>query len=250
METETPKDNVPAQDSNSATQEIAIPKPKKWLFSNRWYDLGIQVIAIFLSITLSFAVNQCQENRKNKELENFYLKQILTDLQEDIKELNGDVKSYQFLTNGYGFFQNYDWKENKTPDSIRIYSQIFFVETAPNINNLGFETLRSTGKLDIISNKKIITQLMKIYQEQLPSLQSSIEVYLHTRRNMILPYLVDNLELNSQYPQGNYLKLLQKSEFRFRISMGTVSFEILQRYQITHKEYLILQKMIENELKK
>lgn len=31
---------------------------KKWILNNRWFDLFIQIIAIFLSISLSFAVSQ------------------------------------------------------------------------------------------------------------------------------------------------------------------------------------------------
>jgi hypothetical protein len=247
METENLQEKTPKQEINQAE---GVQTPQKRIFNIRWYDLGIQVIAIFLSITLSFAVNQCQENKKNSTLEEFYLKQILIDLQEDIKELEGDMASYRYMTKGYSFLQNYDWKKNATPDSIKLYSQIFFTETAPNINNLGFETLRSTGKLDIISDKKILTQLMKIYQELLPSLVGSIDVYFYTRRNMILPYLIDNLELSSEYPNGNYIKLLKINSFRMRLAMGSVTNEILQRYQLTHKEYLVLKEMIEKELKK
>ncbi|MCU0390533.1 MAG: hypothetical protein MUE81_05410 [Thermoflexibacter sp.] len=253
METENTKENIPLQDGDKQEvleKEILKTPKQSFIVNSRWYDLSIQVIAIFLSITLSFAVNQCQENRKNKELEAFYLKQILIDLEEDTKELEEDIEAYQYMNKGYIFFQNYNWEKNTSPDSIKFYAQIFFIEAAPNINNLGFETLKSTGKLDIISDKKILTQLIKIYQEQLPSLNTAIELYYHSHRNTILPYLIDNLELSPDYPNGNYIKLLKNNSFRMRLAMGMVTNEILQRYQRTLQEYLILKDMVKKEIKK
>ncbi len=172
---------------------VAPPKARpRWVFNSRWYDLLVQMVAIFVSITLSFAVNQCQESRKNRETERLYLQQILADLKEDLAELEKDRANYATILQAYVYFQQYDHLANPRPDSLAKLTSYFFSEVSPNINNLGFETLRNLGKLDVISNKNILAQLIKIHQEELPTLKTGIDYYLSVRRGQIVPFLAPN----------------------------------------------------------
>ncbi|KOY86548.1 hypothetical protein AD998_10685 [bacterium 336/3] len=248
MENESEKLDSLETNIENPIQEKKKTKPKKWLLRSRWYDLAIQVIAISLSITLSFNLNQYQEHIKNQKLEKFYLKQILFDLESDIKELEGDIESYVFVRNGLSFFRKYNWQENKYPDSVKIYSQVFFRSTYPLINNNAFETLKSTGKLDIISNKLILEQLVRIHQEHVPSLLASLDFYIDYKKNIVMPYIYENLEVTKEYPSGDLIKLIQKPNFKIKIRFTDNISEILNRYQLLYKEYLNLKKMIEVEL--
>jgi hypothetical protein len=208
----------------------------------------VQMVAIFVSITLSFAVNQCQESRKNRETERFYLRQILADLKEDLIELEKDRASYAHLLQGYVYFQKYDHLANPRPDSLQALSPIFFSEVSPNINNLGFETLRNLGKLDVISNKNILAQLTNIHQEELPLLKARIDYYLSMRRGQIVPYLTDALRFGPKQPHGNWAELLKSPKFRILLSLGMTCDPIEKQYAIVIGQFQDLQKMIEQEL--
>jgi hypothetical protein len=232
--------------------ELDLPSPAvappRWVFNNRWYDLLVQMVAIFVSITLSFAVNQCQENRKNRETERFYLRQILADLKEDLVELEKDRASYAHLLQGYVYFQKYDHLANSRPDSLQALSPIFFTEVSPNINNLGFETLRNLGKLDVVSNQDILAQLTKIHQEELPTLKAGIDYYLAIRRGLLVPYLADQLKYGPKQQNGNYAELLKSTKFRVLLSLGMTCDPIEKQYASLIAHFQTLQKMIEQEL--
>jgi hypothetical protein len=211
----------------------------------RWYDFLIQMVVIFVSITLSFAFNTWQEKRKNRETEVFYLRQVQEDVRDDIQELEEDIESYRFFRKGFAFYRRYHFKANPHPDSLRYFFNIFFRETYPNINNLGFEALRNTGKLDIISNPLIVRQLLKIHQESMPNLMNSIQSFLQIRRSQIYPYLVESLDFEDPH---SVRKLLGTSHFRNLLNF--YFGEILGRYQVALEDHIKLQQLIEEELRK
>ena len=220
-------------------------------FGNRWYDLLIQVVAIFISITASSLFNEWREKQKNREQEVFYLRQIRNDITEDLKELHNDRESYIFVKKGYVFYKEYDAEKNSFPDSLKLYFNIFFRETFPQINNLGFETIQQNGKLDIISNPLILHQLLKINQELLPEVKSSIEAYLRFRRENVYPFILKNIRINKKTRKSNMREMLLNPEFFNYMLFGSNGFEeILQRYQVLIDEYQTLQKLIDADLKK
>jgi hypothetical protein len=216
-------------------------------FGTRWYDFLIQVAVIFVSITLSFTFNNWQERRKNRELELFYLRQIQEDIAGDLKELDEDQKSYRFVENGYRYFWEYQPEKTKKPDSLYIYVNAFFREISPNVNNLGFETLRSSGKLDIISNPQIIRQLFKIHQEDLPNLQLGIEAYQFFRRETAYPLVFKKLNLTDR---NTFRKLAADPEFRKLLTATFYFPQILNSYRAVEQDYMQLNRLIEEELKK
>jgi hypothetical protein len=202
--------------------------------------------AIFVSITLSFAFNSWQERLRNKELEIFYLNQINQDLISDISELKKDKESYEFIQKGYDFYADYDAVRGGDLDSLDYYANIFVRETYPNINSAGFEILKSTGKLDIVSNRKVLQQLFNIYQEDLPNLIGSIDGFLRTKRDYIFPYFLKNYRKMDDN-KSNLIVLLRDPQFK-NLFQFNFSSQIIKNYTILLKNCETLQKIIENEL--
>jgi hypothetical protein len=236
-------ENTPSQSSENRMFRIKL--------HSRWYDFFLQMVVIFVSITVSFWFNEWREKQKNRSLEVFYLEQIKADVKEDIKELMGDIRSYLYLKKGYTFYRDYDIGQNRYPDSLQFYSGIFFRETYPVTNDLGFKTMQISGKLDVISDPAILRQLLKTYQESLPTLTNAIEGYLRFRREEISPFILKKFNFNNKTQQTNIAEMFKNQEFHNLVSFGSLSFdEIIERYQKLMEEYKKLQKMIDEELKK
>lgn len=183
-------------------------------------------------------------------MEIFYLRQIQNDLQGDIKEMRDDIQGYTEIEKVYKLYIEALGKKPLSAsfsDSLLNHSFIFFTEIFPLTNNVGLETLRNTGKLDLISNKKILTQLTRIHQDEIPALRVYIESYLQMRRNFILPLVMDKLKIGEKAltQEG----LLTDSKFKLLVNISASSVKsILDKYNAVYRQHLVLQKMIREEL--
>jgi hypothetical protein len=221
---------------------------RKILSGNRWIDLLIEMLVIFLSITLSFAFNEWQEKRKNRATEVFYLKQIRQNLESDIQELQTDINYYRDLGRAYAFYRKYDLKETTYTDSLVFYHRFFFYEIEPSINNTGYEVLRNTGKLDIITDKILLNKLLETYEKKLPSLQKIIEIYLQYKREILIPYLIKHfVSIDWQSGKSNLPALVKDPEFK-NIYYHDQTPVVIERYQILLKAYQDLASEIQKEI--
>ena len=233
------------QVENNIIPEKNTPRFK---LAKHWYDLLVQVVVIFVSITLSFAFNNWQEKRKNRETEVFYLRQIRQNLMEAAKELEQDITYYGQLQAAYAYFQRYDVFKNAAPDSLFDYHNFFYYEVFPNTNKTGFEILKNTGKLEIISNKIILTQLVQTYQENLPALQIATDDYLRYKREMVVPYLTQHLIIvDYATKKSNLLDLVKNPIFR-NIYYRERTTWVLEKYNALLTSYRQLEKEIDAEL--
>ena len=48
----------------------------------------VEILVIIIGITLSFAVDEWKDLRQKRELEQVYLKSLLSDLEQDLRELD------------------------------------------------------------------------------------------------------------------------------------------------------------------
>ncbi|SNR14152.1 DUF6090 family protein [Tenacibaculum jejuense] len=131
---------------------------KKTLKKNLLYYIG-EIIVIVLGIFIAIQLNNWNDNRKIKAEEKKVIKQLLTDLDKEKFVLNSSING---LNKSQEFLKKIIYKSNhKNLDSI--YFHIASSFTHFPINAV-YVNLKSSGKLDIISNDKIRHDIVNYYE--------------------------------------------------------------------------------------
>ncbi|WP_282134333.1 DUF6090 family protein [Seonamhaeicola maritimus] len=128
------------------------------------YAIG-EIVLVVIGILIALQINNWNENRKDRDLEKYYLNQLLIEFQNNIKES-------EFLRI-FGEFQSKNiqllLKSLKQPlDSSEIEIWFFAVEHSyylphANYHKNVWNELKSTGKMEIIENKELINTISKFY---------------------------------------------------------------------------------------
>jgi hypothetical protein len=156
----------------------------------------IELISIFIAVTLAFALNKWNENKNNSNLETKILKEIYRGLEADSKDMkdnkNGHERGLEYLK------QISPILRNDTTISMSIYLEYNSIfRTFLSIqNNSGFESLKSVG-FDKITNDTLLSQLVKLYEidyQMIEKLEEQYkenqinELYFETVNDLLMPY--------------------------------------------------------------
>lgn len=143
-------------------------------------EIFIIVFAVSLSIWLH---DKSEHNHQQKEVEEF-LTGLKQDLRNDIQEMKEDRDSYQNQSNTFRYITSVKLNEALQKDSLQKYQQWIFSTRRLNQNNGRFEGFKSAGKIGNIENKKLQNDIMDLYQENIPSLLASTDVYIETKNQL------------------------------------------------------------------
>jgi hypothetical protein len=157
-----------------------------------WHILGsflLDMLPVIFGILIAVGINSMKEKSHEKKLEKFYLKNIKSNLDTNIKGLEFDVKYFSLIKDAQKFFLRTQGK--KEDSSIQKYYSSFFYVIQPQFNNTAFLTLQNTGKLDVISNLNIIEDLTSLYEVKIPVLQFFLTDYNQKYNSLFLPYLLN-----------------------------------------------------------
>ena len=130
---------------------------------------SLEFLVIFLGISLSFVINNWNENKKRKIVEIKHLKELKSDITETLKEAKSDeklnildIQSSNYLQDF--FFQNIPYNDSL---SYHFYRTTQHYQMYPKTSAL--ESIKSIG-LDIISNDSIRLRVTDFYQVHIQNL--------------------------------------------------------------------------------
>jgi hypothetical protein len=128
---------------------------------NRLPEYLIEFIIIVLGITLSFMLNEWRNNRDNRAAEIEALQAIHADLVADSTTVDKEIKILNSYVKYYGYFLQNIKNKNAKQDSIVQALNVFGNYTTFEIRNVSFQQLQATGQLRLISNKKLLNQIIE-----------------------------------------------------------------------------------------
>ena len=161
------------------------------------YAFG-EIILVVIGILIALQVNSWNENKKNRQTEQSYLKGIITNLDEDIIELNSLLKTDSARFDAYthilrpfndGAFNIY---------SIDFIRDIGVAQLTHGFdgNSIVFEDMKSSGRINFVRSDVLRFALLEYYNE------SKNVVASHKNTNATINQLKDeafitNLDINS-----------------------------------------------------
>ena len=227
----------------------------------------LEFIVIVTGISLSFWINEWDNNRMNSDKELYFLNGLKNDLEKQLNSLN-NYNEFSNLTIDYGasILEDYSIFEtlSKT-DSLNIkLSRLMYSRSYPEINTT-FNELKSTGQFNLFKEKLLASKVIKYYQDSenyKNRLTKNIDIVYY---NEIFPIIkssiiidpnnfgYENKKINILGIEKSLNIILNNSKKEFElanaISLRIVVANTNKAYiEIMIKEAKILLDMINNEL--
>ena len=227
----------------------------------------LEFIVIVTGISLSFWINEWDNNRMNSDKELYFLNGLKNDLEKQLNSLN-NYNEFSNLTIDYGasILEDYSIFEtlSKT-DSLNIkLSRLMYSRSYPEVNTT-FNELKSTGQFNLFKEKLLASKIIKYYQDSenyKKRLTKNIDLVYY---NEIFPIIkssiiidpnnfgYENKKINMLGIEKSFNIILNNSKKEFElanaISLRIVVANTNKAYiEIMIKEAKILLDMINNEL--
>jgi hypothetical protein len=134
-------------------------KPLKYLR----YAIG-EILLIVIGILIALSINNWNTNKKNKEYERFYIQGIINDIELDIVKLNKAITYDSLKVNSGNYLLNHFKNPTLKKDSILLNH---FANSIPisgfNQTDNVFEDLKSSGRLNFLSNDSLRKKIQDYY---------------------------------------------------------------------------------------
>lgn len=124
---------------------------------------SLEFLLIFVAVISAFALNNWNENKKNKNTENKILLEIYNGLKKDLIDIDMNITGHEMGINAVKFFRDFISKTPIAQDSV-LYHYVSLTRDFILLQNTsGYETLKSKG-LELIQNDSLRTSIISLYE--------------------------------------------------------------------------------------
>lgn len=195
------------------------------------YAIG-EIILVVIGILFALQINNWNENRKTKNLEQKILKELYVNLSIDLEEIQGDV-SFMDNINSASLEVEEFIDTNEFPND-SIFKIISILRVTPHFdpNKSGYQLLQSKG-VEVISNDSLRNDISLLYERSYPYYKRYEEERLrfHALHSepILLKYFTMHFNLSRKYygefkiSQEDYNKI--RTDDAFRKLLSAIAFE-------------------------
>ena len=141
-----------------------------------WKKNGFEFLSIFVAVISAFALNNCNENRRDAHSENKILTEISNGLDKDLQDIELNLKGHQDGVAACKFFRKVVAGQVVPTDSL-LFHYVNLTRDFISIQNIaGYETLKSKG-LELINNDSLRLQIISLYEYEYNTLRKFEEEY-------------------------------------------------------------------------
>jgi|WetSurMetagenome_2_1015567.scaffolds.fasta_scaffold301174_1 hypothetical protein len=215
-------------------------------FGQKLKDFVLEVIIIVFAVSLSIWFHNWSEHKTEQKTTRTFLLGLKGDIQADIIETEDILKTYNDYKLLYTYLNSLDRNKKPNIDSLKKALTYINSNTFLRAHKSRFNGFLSAGKIMSIENDSLTQNILNYYQEVLPALQTSEEIWLSQNR-LLITYLTDNAKDFENdmdkfqvliTPKGKYLtkSLIPWQQLLDRYNM--ISFEGNKIILIINKLYL------------
>lgn len=166
------KEKEPATEAENG-ETIPLPAVRQTnkvmgLIKEMWPAYLIEIFVIILGISITLALEEWRDSSKEKRLEQIYLKNLLTDVEQDLQSLKSTSASTQkILDQGSEILTYIKNPANKDMSFSRFNADIRDILARPNFisNDATFSDLKSSGNLHLLEDIQLKNWLFAYYNQ-------------------------------------------------------------------------------------
>jgi hypothetical protein len=189
---------------------------RKW--THKLKDILQEILIIVFAVSVSIWLHGWAEDRKDHKEEKEFFKGLREDIAADIKEMENDRSVYRQVMHHSQYFGKAAHAAVVNKDSVTQYYWIFFTQAQINPRISRFEALKGSGKLDIIEDKKILYDIIELYQKLFPNIYRSNQSFNTLGTDRIDPYIGEVLQLDTSGAVLNAAEVLRMSKMRLLLT--------------------------------
>ena len=211
-------------------------KKSYWIFGTnkslmhkiKEFLLEIFIIVFAVGITIWFH-DIAEHRHQQKEVKEFLIG-LKNDLTNDLSEMQKDKAGYRYQQAAFLYFRFMNVDGAGAADSLKKYTNAIFNKVELVQNNGRFEGFKSSGKIGNIENKTLQNDILDLYQELIPSLLNSTQLYNLQKDRLII--LVEQHARIDESQKRLLIEEVMKLDQAKIISatLGAFPAEIINRY--------------------
>jgi hypothetical protein len=162
---------------------------------HRVLEIVIEICIIVFAVSLSIWLHGRSEHAKEQAEVKEFLLGLKDDLNQTIASCKGNITIYGDCKIRYNFLSSIKRSGKPNMDTLNKYFSEITSTPVLSIRSSRYEGFKSSGKLEGIENKKLLSDILGFFQEDIPDLQGSIRGWNSFRtelREMIVDKLVEN----------------------------------------------------------
>ena len=142
----------------------------------------IEFLSVFFGVTLAFALNTWNENRKDIQSETKILSEIRNGLQMDLFDFNDNINGHNLGIQACDYFRKVINNEPIVQDSFQRYYFLLLRDFISVQNKTGYESLKSKG-LELIRNDSLRHNIISLYDFHFEIIEKLEETYSENQFN-------------------------------------------------------------------
>lgn len=141
-----------------------------------WKKYAFDFLSIFIAVIAAFALNNWNDNRKDKIAESKILTEILNGLDKDRADVDINLNGHKEGINSCKFWRRILKNEEQSLDTLGQYYLALTRDFTSIQNTSGYETLKSRG-LELIDNDSLRSKIVSLYEYDYQTLRKLEEEY-------------------------------------------------------------------------
>ena len=141
-----------------------------------WQKYSFEFLSIFIAVISAFALNNWNENRKDRYAENKILTEIYKGLEKDLEDISLNVSGHKIGVAASNYFRDLLANKPVDQDSLMLYYAKLTRDFVSIQNTSGYEALKSRG-LELVEDDSLRTQIIELYEYNYSILRKLEEEY-------------------------------------------------------------------------
>jgi hypothetical protein len=177
--------------------------------NKNWQYYFFEILVVFFGIMAAFALNSWWEGVQEIKTEEKYLTGMANDIGKNINELTGLIEiaedNYNAIQKIVGMISKNDYQT----DTIIHYSVRMAYLFEFNQNSVTFETLKTSGNIQIISVYDLRNKIIEVYNHY-SLIKKFDEMYRKYIDDYVIPFLWKNVDMITGEPVNtNFVKQVE-----------------------------------------
>jgi hypothetical protein len=215
-------------------------------WKHKLVEILTEIFIIVFAITLSLLVERWREHAHERTIEKQFLIGLKKDLQADLAQEEEDSATYIVLKTAWTYFQKVGADSAVyNEDTFKKYQWTLLNNTTFLPNNSRFEALKSSGEIDVIENDSLQNLILDLYQNRIPALRLSGDIFSNFKNQQFIPYLWQNLPPNSDSKQ--VINLFKQPVMQNYLGYSSTAYQVTLLYHKLMQQSRDIIQMIDEE---